>query len=98
MFMYWKITSVIFFVSVRKEYALNMRAYNVELMQALRDDATVDPDTNPCEQKWEEQTADQMAIMIANAEVGGNQRALDAYEGIWLIEFFKLQSATETKC
>ena len=68
--------------SVRKEYALNMRGYNVGLMQALREGQALDPDTTPCEQKWNEQTRDQMDIMIGNAEEGGNQRALDAYQGI----------------
>lgn len=67
---------------VRKEFALNKRGSNLELIKQVKDDIIPNSgvEREQCEQPWVEQTADQFEILIANAEQRGNKRALKAYE------------------
>jgi len=64
---------------VRKEYALNKRAYNVALMDAVKK-GEVTPENTECSEPWDEQIAKQFDILIESATLNGNQKALNAYE------------------
>lgn len=66
---------------VRKEYALNKRASNLNIQEYVaKDEAGSLVAGSRCEQDWEEQTRDQFEILIANAKEKDNQRALMSYK------------------